>query len=129
MLAGRRAQDRSANVEAIELYERALDVAEGAGATPDEVADVAEALGDVAELAARYETAEAAYERAREAVPDDAITQCTPAAKGRHPERAPGTLLRTRSSCTKARSACSTAQRTRSSAFAPVRTWSSRTRA
>jgi class 3 adenylate cyclase/tetratricopeptide (TPR) repeat protein len=75
VLAGRRAQDRSANVEAIELYERALDVAEGAGATPAEVADVAQALGDVAELAARYDTAEAAYERAREAVPDDAITQ------------------------------------------------------
>ena len=34
VLAGRRAQDRSANVEAIELYERALDVAEGAGADP-----------------------------------------------------------------------------------------------
>ena len=34
VLAGRRAQDRSANVEAVELYERALDVAEGAGADP-----------------------------------------------------------------------------------------------
>ena len=50
-------------------------MAEGAGATPAEIADVAQALGDVAELAARYDTAEAAYERAREAVPDDAITQ------------------------------------------------------
>ena len=75
VLAGRRAQDRSANVEAVELYERALDVAEGAGAAPDEVAVVAQALGDVAELAARYDTAEAAYERAREAVPDNLITQ------------------------------------------------------
>jgi tetratricopeptide (TPR) repeat protein len=75
VLAGRRAQDRSANVEAVEFYERALDVAEGAGATLDEIAEVAEALGDVAELAARYETAEAAYERARAAVPHDTITQ------------------------------------------------------
>jgi class 3 adenylate cyclase/tetratricopeptide (TPR) repeat protein len=75
VLAGRRAQDRSANVEAVELYERALDVADGAGATLDEVAEVAEALGDVAELAARYDTAEAAYKRAREVVPDDPITQ------------------------------------------------------
>jgi class 3 adenylate cyclase/tetratricopeptide (TPR) repeat protein len=75
VLAGRRAQDRSANVEAVELYERALDVAEGAGAELDEIAEVAEALGDVAELAARYDTAEAAYERARTAVPDHAVTQ------------------------------------------------------
>jgi class 3 adenylate cyclase/tetratricopeptide (TPR) repeat protein len=75
VLAGRRAQDRSAIAEAVELYERALDVAERAGATPTEVADVAEALGDVAELAARYETAQTAYERARKAVPDDRITQ------------------------------------------------------
>ena len=44
--------------------------------TPAEIADVAQALGDVAELAARYDTAEAAYKRAREAVPDDAITNC-----------------------------------------------------
>jgi tetratricopeptide (TPR) repeat protein len=75
VLAGRRAQDRSANIEAIELYERALDVAEDAGAALEEVAQVAEALGDVAELAARYETAEAAYQRAREAVPGDTIAQ------------------------------------------------------
>jgi class 3 adenylate cyclase/tetratricopeptide (TPR) repeat protein len=75
VLAGKRAQDRSANVEAVEFYERALDVADGAGASLAAIARVAEALGDVAEIAARYETAEAAYQRAREAVPDDAITQ------------------------------------------------------
>lgn len=75
VLAGRRAQERSANVEAVELYERALDVADGAGAPPAEVAVVAQALGDVAELAARYDTAEGAYERARAAVPDDTISQ------------------------------------------------------
>jgi class 3 adenylate cyclase/tetratricopeptide (TPR) repeat protein len=73
--AGRRARERSANVEAVELYERALDVAERADATPAEIAEVAEALGDVAELGARYETAEAAYERARKCVPDDLVTQ------------------------------------------------------
>ena len=75
VLAGRRAQDRSANVEAVELYGRALDVAAGAGATLVEIAEVAEALGDVAELAARYEQAETAYERARKTVPEDMITQ------------------------------------------------------
>ena len=76
VLAGMRAQDRSANVEAIELYERALDVAEGAGADPAEVAVIAQALGDVAELAARYDDAAAAYRRASEVVPDDVITNC-----------------------------------------------------
>ncbi len=75
VLAGRRAQDRSANVEAVELYERALHVAEHAGASAAEIARVAEALGDVAELAARYEKAEVAYDRARKAVPDDVIAQ------------------------------------------------------
>ncbi|MEO5574683.1 MAG: tetratricopeptide repeat protein [Gaiellaceae bacterium] len=75
VLAGRRAQDRSANVEAVELYDRALDVAERAGATRPEIAGVAEALGDVAERAARYEEAESAYERARQSVPSDVITQ------------------------------------------------------
>ncbi len=57
------------------MYERALDVAEHAGASAAEIARVAEALGDVAELAARYEKAEAAYDRARKAVPDDVIAQ------------------------------------------------------
>jgi class 3 adenylate cyclase/tetratricopeptide (TPR) repeat protein len=75
VLAGRRAHDRSANVEAVELYERGLDVAERAGAGLEEIAEVAEALGDVAELAALYDTAETAYERAREAAPDDTIAQ------------------------------------------------------
>ena len=50
-------------------------MAEHAGASAAEIARVAEALGDVAELAARYEQAEAAYDRARKAVPADVITQ------------------------------------------------------
>lgn len=75
VLSGRRAQARSANVEAVELYERALDVAERAGAGPDEICEVAEALGDVAELAARYDTAEAAYERARHGLSDHPVIQ------------------------------------------------------
>jgi class 3 adenylate cyclase/tetratricopeptide (TPR) repeat protein len=73
--AGRRAQERSANVEAVELYTRALDAADHIDATTDEVARIAEALGDAAELAARYEQAEEAYARARTLVPDDQITQ------------------------------------------------------
>ena len=83
VLAGRRAQDRSANVEAIELYERALDVAEGAGADPAEVAVVAQALGDVAELSARYDDAEAAYKRAQRGGPRRRDHELPPAAKAR----------------------------------------------
>jgi class 3 adenylate cyclase/tetratricopeptide (TPR) repeat protein len=73
--AGGRAQERSANVEAVELYTRALDAADHIDATTDEVARVAEALGDAAELAARYEQADEAYGRARTLVPDDLITK------------------------------------------------------
>ena len=119
---------RSANVEAIELYERALDVAEGAGATPAEVAEVAQALGDVAELAARYDTAEAAYERAREAVPDDTITQA-------HLLRKEGIVSERRGRYSDALERYESAlgvldtPKTRVDAFAHVRMWSSHTRA
>jgi class 3 adenylate cyclase/tetratricopeptide (TPR) repeat protein len=62
---GELAQRRSANVVAAELYERALAAADHLELPPDEVARVAEALGDVCELAARYQEAEEAYGRAR----------------------------------------------------------------
>lgn len=62
---GELAQRRSANVVAGELYERALAAADHLELPPAEVARVAEALGDVCELAARYGDAEAAYGRAR----------------------------------------------------------------
>ncbi|MFL5955434.1 MAG: tetratricopeptide repeat protein [Gaiellaceae bacterium] len=75
VIAGRRAQERSANVEAVELYQRALDAAAHIGAQTQDVAQVAESLGDAAELAARYEQAEEAYARARTLVPSDVITQ------------------------------------------------------
>jgi tetratricopeptide (TPR) repeat protein len=75
VLAGRRAQERSANIEAVELYERALDVASHVDASPEEVARVAEALGDAAELGARYEQAQKAYGQARKLVPDDSVAQ------------------------------------------------------
>jgi class 3 adenylate cyclase/tetratricopeptide (TPR) repeat protein len=73
--AGRRARERSANVEATELFQRAIDVAVNAGAEAHEIAEVAEALGDVAELTARYDQAEAAYTLARKLARDDVITQ------------------------------------------------------
>jgi tetratricopeptide (TPR) repeat protein len=73
--AGQRAQARSANVEAVELYGRALEAASHVDVENATVAQVAEALGDAAELAARYEQAEAAYAKARKLVPEDLITQ------------------------------------------------------
>jgi tetratricopeptide (TPR) repeat protein len=73
--AGRRARDRSANVEATELLQRAIDVAVNAGASAVEIAGIAEALGDVAELTARYDQSESAYGLARKLARDDEITQ------------------------------------------------------
>ena len=77
--AGRRAQGRYANVDAAEFYDRALraaaelDGAELERAEPAEVAEIAEALGDVCELAARYEAAAAAYRHARGLVGDQIV--------------------------------------------------------
>ena len=62
---GELAQRRSANVVAAELFERALTAADHLELPDSEVARVAEALGDVCELAARYEQAMSAYARAR----------------------------------------------------------------
>ncbi len=72
--AGRRAQGLWANVDAAEFYERALSAAEELSAPdPVEVSAVAESLGDVCELAARYDEAGTAYGRARALVGDDVV--------------------------------------------------------
>jgi tetratricopeptide (TPR) repeat protein len=73
VVAGDRAREKFANVDAAELYDRALSAA--AQLTPDahEVSRVSEALGDVCELAARWERAAAAYENAARLVPDDTL--------------------------------------------------------
>ena len=68
------AQRRSANVDAAELFQRALVAAEHLELPPAEVGYVAEALGDVCELAARYEEAGDAYLLARE-LAEDALVQ------------------------------------------------------
>ena len=73
VVAGDRARDKFANVDAAELYERALAAAGKATADPEEVSRVFEALGDVCELAARWEKAAAAYESAARLVPDDTL--------------------------------------------------------
>ena len=71
-LAGRRAQDTYANVEAAARYERAIDNGRRADVPPVQLAEVAEALGDAAELAGRYEQAERGYRVARRLRVDDA---------------------------------------------------------
>ena len=75
VVAGDQARAKSANVVAGELYERALAAAEHLELPGVDVAGVAEALGDVAELYADYDKAAAAYARARASSPDDGEAQ------------------------------------------------------
>jgi class 3 adenylate cyclase/tetratricopeptide (TPR) repeat protein len=67
---GELARRRSANVDAAEMFQRALVAAKQLELPPPEVTRVAEALGDVCELAARYEEAGDAYGLARELAED-----------------------------------------------------------
>jgi class 3 adenylate cyclase/tetratricopeptide (TPR) repeat protein len=70
---GALAKRRSANIDAAELFSRALRAAEHLELPPIEVGDVAEALGDVCELTARYEEAGDAYRLARELTEDGVV--------------------------------------------------------
>ena len=73
-IAGRRAWEKHANVEAARFYERALEAAErGADVPPGEVAQVWERLGDARMRLGDYESAQAAYRDARKASPGDAV--------------------------------------------------------
>jgi tetratricopeptide (TPR) repeat protein len=66
LLAGRRAQQKFANVEAAVFFRRALEAARRLPQLdPREVAGVWESLGDVSELAALYTDAANAYKNAR----------------------------------------------------------------
>ncbi|HEV7639582.1 MAG TPA: adenylate/guanylate cyclase domain-containing protein, partial [Gaiellaceae bacterium] len=67
--AGNSARDKHANIDAATFYERALAAAEELTPEPIAVARVNESLGDVRELAARYDDADAAYLRAIALVP------------------------------------------------------------
>jgi class 3 adenylate cyclase/tetratricopeptide (TPR) repeat protein len=64
-LAGERAIHDGANAEAAALLDRAVANARRGEALPEAVAEVAEALGDAAELAARYDKATVGYRLAR----------------------------------------------------------------
>ncbi len=66
VIAGDDARAKYANVDASTFYQRALAAAGGSMPADDEVARVAEALGDVCELAAHYDEADAAYARGLE---------------------------------------------------------------
>ena len=79
VVAGDRAKAKYANVDAAELYGRALSAAGHLGdlVAPSELAAVWEALGDVRHLAGVYEEAAAAYRSTRRLLADE------PAALGR----------------------------------------------
>jgi len=66
LVAGERAQEKFANVEAAGFYRRAVDLAPQLELDPAELARAWEALGDVSELAGLYADAEEAYAKARE---------------------------------------------------------------
>ena len=68
--AGRRANEKYANVEAAQFFERALEAAKRSGDVPrEDVAHVWEALGDVRMRLGSYEAAGAAYRSSRESFP------------------------------------------------------------
>jgi class 3 adenylate cyclase/tetratricopeptide (TPR) repeat protein len=70
LAAGKSAQEKWANLEAAEFYERALEVATDVpGLTEPEMADAWEALGDCRQLAGKLEAAGEAFEMARERRP------------------------------------------------------------
>ena len=66
LAAGRRAQEKFANVEAAGFFARALEVAAGLDVPDEELAQVWESLGDVSELAGLYTDAGEAYAHALE---------------------------------------------------------------
>ena len=70
--AGERARRLYANLEAVELYRRALEAARHLHDIPTDVlAQVHEAMGDVCEATSQYGAAASSYERARRRAPAD----------------------------------------------------------
>lgn len=73
-IAGEHAERTAAPIEAALFYERAMEAARRLGDVPAaDRADVAVRLGDVSELAGRYEQARTAYHCARRLITDDPV--------------------------------------------------------
>ena len=76
LAAGRSAQEKWANLEAAEFYERALEVAhEIPELEPSEIADAWEALGDCRQLAGKLEPAAEAFEKAHDGRPEHSAAE------------------------------------------------------
>ena len=73
IVAGRRAQSKSANVEAASFYERALVSGPRIGVAEDDLADVSESLGDALTRAGEFHRAEIALRNARRHSSDDPV--------------------------------------------------------
>jgi class 3 adenylate cyclase/tetratricopeptide (TPR) repeat protein len=93
--AGRRANEKYANVEAEQFFERALQAAKRSGNVPDQqVAAVWEALGDVRMRLGRYKDAGAAFNAARGTLPGGPVEKArliqkeamVPLRTGRYPQ-------------------------------------------
>lgn len=65
VVAGDAARAKFGNLDAIEFYRRALRAGDNLGIEDDELASVAETLGDVADMAGMYDEADHAYGEAR----------------------------------------------------------------
>jgi len=73
--AGDAARAKHANIDAATFYERALAAAAELTPDPIAVAGVSESLGDVRELAARYDEADAAYLQSLELAPSPRLAR------------------------------------------------------
>jgi class 3 adenylate cyclase/tetratricopeptide (TPR) repeat protein len=72
--AGRRAQEKWANLEAAEFYQRALDAVKRVPeVAPGEIAHVWESLGDCLHLAGQFDAAVDAFAGARKLLPKDSV--------------------------------------------------------
>jgi class 3 adenylate cyclase/predicted ATPase len=75
--AGERARRLYANLEAVELYRRALDAARHLDVPAPVLAEVHEAMGDACEVTSQYALAERSYELARRRAPVEDPLVCT----------------------------------------------------
>ncbi len=73
--AGDAARAKHANIDAATFYERALAAAAELAPDPIAVAGISESLGDVRELAARYDEADAAYQQSLELAPSPRLVR------------------------------------------------------